>query len=117
MLLMGHAATSSDSFGILAAFTVANLCATGSWIAAYPTFSELFPTHMRATGIGFSVAFGRIGAALAPPLLVAAAHYYSISVALAILACFWLLGFVAMVPWSLWGIDGKNRTLEVLERR
>src|ERR1700756_5287999 len=101
---MGHAATSSDSFGILAAFTIANLCATGSWIAAYPTFSELFPTRMRATGIGFSVAFVRIGAAIAPPLLVGVSQHFSIDVAFDLLASFWLLGVLAMIAWSAWGV-------------
>lgn len=28
------------------------------------TFSELFPTHLRATGVGVSVATGRFGAIL-----------------------------------------------------
>jgi MFS family permease len=115
MLVMGRAATSADSVGILLAFTVANLCATGSWIAAYPTFSELFPTRMRATGIGFSVAFGRVGAAIAPPLLVAAAQYFSIAAAFGLLASFWLLGLGAMIPWSIWGAEGRNRPLETLE--
>ncbi len=114
MLVMGEVATSGSTAGVLLAFTVANLCATGSWIAAYPTFSELFPTRMRATGIGFSVAFGRIGAAVAPPLLVAVAQHYSIVTAFAVLAGFWLLGVAAMVPWSVWGIEGRQRPLEAL---
>jgi len=32
-------------------------------MSASPTFSELFPTHLRGAGVGFSVAVGRIGAA------------------------------------------------------
>jgi hypothetical protein len=95
MLVMGHAAISENSAGVLSAFTIANLCATGSWIVAYPTFSELFATRMRATGIGFSVAFGRIGAAISPPLLVAVAQHFSIDVAFDLLASFWLLGSLA----------------------
>jgi hypothetical protein len=47
---------------VLIAFTLANLFATGSWIAAYPTFSEIFLTVLRSTGIGVSVAVGRVGA-------------------------------------------------------
>ncbi|MGI8412722.1 MAG: hypothetical protein ACR2QA_09560 [Solirubrobacteraceae bacterium] len=31
-------------------------------MGAYPTFSEFFPTHLRATAVGVCVAFGRIGA-------------------------------------------------------
>lgn len=114
MLALGRAVISENTTGVLLAFTVANLCATGSWIAAYPTFSELFPTRMRATGIGFSVGFGRIGAAIAPPLLVTVAEHLSISAAFGVLAAFWLLGVVTMIPWSIWGAEGKNQPLEVL---
>ncbi|HVB81560.1 MAG TPA: MFS transporter [Candidatus Binataceae bacterium] len=116
MLVMGNAAMSENVSGVLLAFTLANLCATGSWIAAYATFSELFPTRMRATGIGFSVAFGRIGAAIAPPLLVIVAQQFSITAAFGVLVSFWLLGVVAMIPWSIWGLEGNNRSLEALVR-
>jgi len=34
-----------------------------------------------------------------------------------LLAGFWLLGFVAMVPWAVWGAEGKNRSLEALEMK
>ena len=114
MLVMSRAAMSESAAGVMLAFTVANLCATGAWISAYPTFSELFPTRMRATGIGMSVAFGRIGAAIAPPLLVAVAQQASISAALALLAGFWLLGAAAMIPWSIWGVEARGKSLEVL---
>lgn len=114
MLYMGKATVAGSAFGVLFAFTVANLCATGSWIAAYTTFSELFPTSMRATGIGFSVAFGRIGAAIAPPLLVSVAQHLSIISAFSISAAFWALGAVAMAPWSFWGPEGRGQSLEAL---
>ncbi len=52
---------------IPAAFVLARFCASGSWIAAYPTFAESFPIAARGTGIGSSVAVGRIGTALSPP--------------------------------------------------
>jgi MFS family permease len=114
MIYMGEATLGGSSTGVLFAFTVANLCATGSWIAAYPTFSEIFPTSLRATGIGFSVSFGRIGAAIAPPLLVAVAQHLSIVAAFGVIAAFWLLGAIAMIPWSIWGIEGRGRSLEAL---
>ncbi|WP_291423593.1 hypothetical protein [Acidocella sp.] len=59
--------TSRGAGPIMIGFALVNMLATGSWIAAYPTFSELFPTALRATGIGASVAAGRIGAALSGP--------------------------------------------------
>jgi hypothetical protein len=114
MLVMAEAALSTDVCGVLLAFIVANLCATGSWIAAYPTLSELFPTRLRATGIGTSVGFGRIGAAIAPPLLVALAHHVSIFAAFGVLASCWLLGALAMIPWWIWGVEGKHQPLEAL---
>ena len=32
----------------------------------YGIFAQAFPTHVRATGTGFAVGFGRCGAVLAP---------------------------------------------------
>lgn len=114
MILMGIATARGSSAGVLCAFVVANFCATGSWISAYPTFSEIFPTALRSTGIGFSVAFGRIGAALAPPLLVLVAQRASLAASFAVLAAFWALGALVMIPWCLWGPEGRGRPLEAL---
>ena len=114
MILMGVATARGSSAGVLAAFVVANFCATGSWISAYPTFSEIFPTALRSTGIGFSVAFGRIGAALAPPLLVLLAQRASLTASFAVLAAFWALGALVMIPWCVWGPEGRGLSLEVL---
>jgi len=114
MLYMGAATIHGDVSGVLVAFVVANFCATGSWIAAYPTFSEIFPTESRATGIGFSVAFGRIGAALAPPVLVALAEQLSVMAAFGVLAALWLIGALAMIPWVMFGPEGRGRALEAM---
>lgn len=114
MLGMGVTTMVGSPNAALCAFAVANLCATGSWVSAYPTFSEIFPTHLRSTGIGASVAVGRIGAALAPPLLVFLSDRVSIMSAFAVLAAFWALGAFAMIPWWLWGIEGRARPLEVI---
>jgi MFS family permease len=114
MIVMGVATQSGRSRWVLYAFIVANLCATGSWIAAYPTFSEIFPTALRSTGIGFSVAFGRVGAALAPPLLVVLATRVSVMTAFGVLAAFWAIGAAAMLPWCVWGPEGRGRPLEQL---
>lgn len=114
MLGMGAATVHGNPQGVLWAFVLANFCATGSWVSAYTTFSEIFPTVLRSTGIGFSVAFGRIGAAIAPPLLVSLAQRASIMTAFAVLAAFWALGAVVMIPWCLWGPEGRGRPLEAL---
>ncbi len=99
---------------VLAAFTLANLLATGGWISAYPTFSEIFPTELRATGIGISVAVGRLGAFAAPLVLTAVSDRFGMIPALLLLASFWLIGAVAMLPWMLWGVEGRGRTLEAM---
>lgn len=114
MLGMGVATLRASPGGVLWAFVVANFCATGSWVSAYPTFSEIFPTALRSTGIGFSVAIGRIGAAISPPLLVFLAQRASIMTSFTVLAAFWALGSAVMIPWSLWGPEGCGQSLEVL---
>ena len=43
------AATGSETL-VLVAFTVAAFFATCAWVSAYPTFSEIFPTDLRAPG-------------------------------------------------------------------
>jgi MFS family permease len=99
---------------ILAGFTLANLFATASWIGAYPTFTELFPTRLRSTGVGTSVAFGRLGALASPFLIAAVGGRYGPAAAVGVLSGFWLLGLIAMVAWSAWGIEGGGRPLESL---
>lgn len=38
----------------------------GAWGVLYTYSPEMYPTHARATGVGFAAAFGRIGGILAP---------------------------------------------------
>jgi MFS family permease len=111
--LVGFAAmTSLGSGAIMLGFTLVNLLATGSWIAAYPTFSELFPTDLRASGIGASVAVGRIGAMIAP-FLVGYVGSRSMPAALLLLAGFWVLGAAAILIWRLrGGIEARGLSLE-----
>ncbi|MGN8200369.1 MFS transporter [Salinisphaera sp. RV14] len=114
MFGMGLATVAGTAAGVLAAFTLANLCATGSWVAAYPTFAELFPTGMRASGIGFSVAVGRIGAAIAPPLLVTVATQISAKAAFGLMTASYALGGLSMLLWSIRGPEARARPLESL---
>ena len=112
--VLAAATRTGDWHWVLVAFTLANLFATGAWISAYPTFSEIFPTHLRSTGIGLSVAVGRIGAFLAPLLLTVVANGAGMLAALALLAAFWLIGVIAMVPWYFRGVEGRGVPLEAL---
>lgn len=108
------AATGLGAGAIMLGFALVNLLATGSWIAAYPTFAELFPTSLRASGIGASVAVGRIGAIISP-FLVGSLGAHSMAAALSLLAGFWLLGAGAMAVWhGLGGIEGRGLALEAI---
>jgi MFS family permease len=100
---------------IVAGFVIVNLLATASWVGAYPTFSELFPTALRASGIGVSVAVGRIGA-LISPFLISDAGRTSLNAALCVLAGFWTIGFLAMLVWSFTGIESRRVPLERLSQ-
>ncbi len=106
-LVAGPAAT-------LAAYVLASAAGTGSWVAAYPAFTEIFPTRSRATGIGVSVAAGRVAAGLSPPLLIFVAGRYSVTAALVIAGLFYLIGVAAMLPWIAYGPEARGRTLESL---
>ena len=99
---------------IFAGFVVANLLATASWVGAYPTFTELFPTAVRSTGVGTSIAFGRLGALASPFLVAAVGGRYGMAAAVLLLAGFWLLGFVAMLIWSWYGLEARGRSLDSL---
>lgn len=114
MLMMGWATHVGSAEGVLAAFTIANFFATMSWVSAYPTFSEIFPTEYRSTGIGFAVGIGHMIAGLAPLALVEVAQRVSVMAAFSLLAASFMVGVVAMVPWMLWGLEGRGRPLEAL---
>lgn len=59
----------ADTFGLLTAVVVAAGFFTNAGIVGlYSLFAKVFPTHLRATGTGFAIGFGRSGAALAPVL-------------------------------------------------
>ncbi|HZR39539.1 MAG TPA: MFS transporter [Ktedonobacteraceae bacterium] len=112
-VLLAPATATHSGFAVLVAFMTANFFATGAWTSAYPTFSEIFPTHLRSTGIGLSVSVGRIGAATSAPLLIWIAQGpVGIPGALVTLAVLWLVGAVAMIPWCLKGIEGAGTPLE-----
>lgn len=97
------------------AFVFANAAGTAAWVSAYPTFTELFPTPLRSTGVGFSVLVGRVGAALSSIVLAQVAVVFSLTAAFALLAGFWLIGVVAMLLWARSGPDGAKAPLERLE--
>lgn len=98
--------------GTLIAFSLAFTFNNGSWIAGYVTFSELFPTHLRSTGIGLSVGLGKLGGVFAPLILTAIASAFGAIIALSVLSVFFLAGALAMIPWYFKGVEGKGTSLE-----
>ena len=114
MLGCALAAGTGSRQAVLAAFTVAAFFATCAWVAAYPSFSELFPTHLRATGIGASVGVGRTGAVIGQVLLAQAAGTFQLGSIFVLLGAFWLLGTAAGALWWRYGIEARGLALETL---
>ncbi|MGH3843190.1 MAG: MFS transporter [Pseudonocardiaceae bacterium] len=114
MLGVALAAGTGSVGAVLTAFTVAAFFATCAWVSAYPTFSELFPTHLRATGIGFSVGVGRIGAVIGQVLLAATAAALSLTSMFVLLGGFWLIGSIAGATWWRYGVEARGQNLETL---
>ena len=108
------AASSGSATVVLVAFTIAAFFATCAWVSAYPTFSELFPTHLRATGIGASVAVGRIGAIIGQMVLAVTAIAWGVGVMFGILGLFWLIGAAAGAIWWKFGTEARGVPLEEL---
>jgi MFS family permease len=114
VLVVALAATTGSPGLTLAAFTLAVFCATAAWVSAYPTFSELFPTHLRATGVGASVAVGRVGAIIGAVVLGELASSFGLWSGFAALAGLWAIGAVAAGVWWLRGVEGCGMSLEAL---
>jgi MFS family permease len=114
VLIVAAAARSGSPAWTLAAFTFAVFCASCAWMSAYPTFSELFPTHLRATGVGACVGFGRLGAIVGVVVLAETATAFGLWTAFLCLSGLWLVGSVAAAVWWSRGVEGRGRTLEAL---
>jgi MFS family permease len=113
--LLAAATNTKDAAIVLLAFVVVNAISTGAWTSAYPTFTELFPTHLRAAGVGFSVGVGRFGAAFGVLLLTYVANHLGITAGYLLVAGFWLIGAAAMSIWAiLGGVEASGRSLESL---
>jgi MFS family permease len=76
----------------------------------YITITEIFPTPVRASGIGSAVAFGRIGAMIGPILLTAMLQV-GMTLAFLVTGAILLVGALVEVAW---GIEGRGRSLEAI---
>ena len=118
VLLLAGATAAGSAALVTVAFVVSNGLATGAWTAAYPTFTELFPTHLRGAGVGTSVAVGRVGAICGVFVLPDLAVSLGATASYLLVAVFWLVGVVAMVLYRRSGeADAAGRSLEDVTAR
>jgi putative MFS transporter len=80
----------------------------GTWAGLYAFTPEVYPTGLRASGMGLAGAVARFGGLLAPTIVapVMAAHF---TLALAMLASFLVLGAVAILCVD---VESRQRALE-----
>jgi MFS family permease len=62
--VFGHGQANLSQLSLVCA--VAGFFTNAGVVGLYGIFAQVFPTHVRATGTGFAVGFGRGGAMLAP---------------------------------------------------
>jgi MFS family permease len=113
--LLAWATATGSAAWVTVAFVVANGFATAAWTSAYPTFTELFPTHLRGAGVGASVAVGRIGAIVGTLALPNIATHLGPSASYLLVVVCWLLGVAAIaVYWLRGGIEAATKPLEAV---
>lgn len=113
VLLLALAALSQSPAATLAAFTLSVFSATCCWISAYTTFSELFPTHLRATGVGVSVGAGRLGGMTGVVGLSYLVTGLGLMPAFVLLAGFFAIGAAAAFRWGrIGGVEARGVALD-----
>ncbi|HEU5006842.1 MAG TPA: MFS transporter [Jatrophihabitantaceae bacterium] len=116
--LLAAATGTGSAAWVIAAFVVVNAFGTAAWTSAYPTFTELFPTHLRGAGVGTSVAVGRAGAIVGTLLLPSLAVQLGATASYLLVAVFWLAGAAGIGVFALrGGVEGARRPLELLAPR
>ncbi|WCM26289.1 MFS transporter [Sphingomonas sp. QA11] len=99
--------------GMVFSYCLMQFGVTWAYITAYVIAAEILPTRLRATGLGVSVAIGRVGAMLAPLMLTYAYQTSGApSSALLVLIVLALPGPIAALLWWLWGEETRNVSLE-----
>ncbi|KAK9738837.1 hypothetical protein K7432_018424 [Basidiobolus ranarum] len=64
------AASTGVTISLQLAYCAYMFAYTMAWTTAYPALTEVFPTHLRSSGIGIAVAAGRIAGAIAPVVMI-----------------------------------------------
>lgn len=113
--LLAWATSTGNPAWVTVAFVAASAFATAAWTSAYPTFTELFPTHLRAAGVGTSVAIGRIGAIVGTLALPSVATRLGTTVSYLLVVACWLLGAGTIGVFRLrGGAEAARRPLEAI---
>lgn len=88
-------------------------CLIGTSNSSYVVSSEIMPVNNRATGLGISVAAGRIGAFVAPISMGAVySRTHHAAWPLLILTAMTLPGPIASLIWYFKGVEANHRPLE-----
>ncbi len=88
-------------------------CLIGTSNSSYVVISEIMPVNNRATGLGISVAAGRVGAFLAPLWTGGIyQHTHQAGLSLLVLTAMTLPGPIAALIWYFKGVEASNRPLE-----
>ncbi|WGY70184.1 MFS transporter [Burkholderia cepacia] len=99
--------------GMVLGYCLIQFGVTWAYISGYVVSSEILPTRIRATGLGVSVAIGRLGAVIAPLMLTNVyAMSGSPSAALVVLLVLALPGPLAAGLWWLNGRETRRMSLE-----
>ncbi len=116
--LLAAATRTGNGGWVTVAFIAANAFGTAAWTSAYPTFTELFPTHLRGAGVGASVAVGRTGAIVGTLALPSLAAAMGATASYLLVVVCWLAGAAAMGTYAVrGGADAARRPLELTSAR
>jgi putative MFS transporter len=90
----------SMGMALVASFAVftAALSAVSNLVGVYPP--ECFPTEVRACGVGFAIAFSRLGSAFSVLVLPMAMARYGVEMAMLSLAAVLVVGMVVSIIWA-----------------
>ncbi|RLJ71190.1 putative MFS family arabinose efflux permease [Hydrogenivirga caldilitoris] len=93
------------------AFAIYSFIAFSFASVAYVSAIEIFPSFIRATAVGLISIIGRLGGVMAPPLLVSVSQF-GYTYGIYGLFSLWLVGVLAFLLWSLFGIEAKGKSIE-----
>jgi putative MFS transporter len=88
------------SSGVIVAFALFALILSASANLEFIYPPELFPTHLRGTGVGFAVAASRFGSAISTFLLPSVVQNYGIQAALGACVVVMLVGALVSYLWA-----------------